>query len=277
MANSSEKLFLTQSALSHQLRELEERLGFKVFHRRRNHWILTREGEKLHEMAIKLFQTLDEGFGKIREIKEGSRGKIRLSAECQSFFHALPAFVQQMALLYPEIEIDLSLGATQQTISQLLSGDIDVALVTVKPESDLLFSTKVFEDELKALMHEEHELSELDYLDAGHLAAASLFIHSFPIESVSVYEHFFKPNKVVPGKVTAIPYTELVLKMVEANMGIYCLPKWVLDPFKVPDELVLKKIGKKGLKRKHYLVLREEDRSKKHIENFVNSFLEEFG
>ena len=277
MANSSEKLFLTQSALSHQLRELEERLGFKVFYRKRNHWTLTREGEKLHEMAIALFQTLDKGFHQIRELKEGAKGRIRMSAECQSFFHSLPAFVQKMGVLYPEIELNLQLGATQQTISQLLAGELDTALVTVKPESDQLDSTLVFEDELMVLMHEENPLSELPFLDAGHFADSCLFIHSYPLESVSVYEHFLKPNKVVPRKVEALPYTELTLKMIEANMGLYCVTKWALAPFKLSDELVMRPIGAKGLRRKHYLVVREEDRNKEHMANFKSSFLEEFG
>lgn len=277
MANSSEKLFLTQSALSHQLRELEERLGFKVFYRKRNHWTLTREGEKLHEMAISLFQTLDKGFHQIRELKEGAKGRIRMSAECQSFFHSLPAFVQKMGVLYPEIELDLKLGATHQTISQLLAGELDSALVTVKPESDQLQSTLVFEDELLVLMHEENPLCELDYLDAGHFAESCLYIHSYPLESVSIYEHFLKPNKVVPRKVEALPYTELILKMIEANMGIHCVTRWALTPFILSDELVLKRIGTKGLKRKHYLVVRDEDSNKEHMANFTSTFLEEFG
>lgn len=277
MANSSEKLFLTQSALSHQLRELEERLGFKVFYRKRNHWTLTSEGEKLHEMAIDLFKTLDQGFHQIRELKEGAKGRIRMSAECQSFFHGLPAFVQKMGVLYPEIELHLSLGATNQTISQLLTEELDAALVTIKPESEQLESTLIFEDELMVLMHEENPLNELDYLDAEHFAESCLFIHSYPLESVSVYEHFLKPNKVIPRKVEALPYTELTLKMIEANMGIFCVPHWALEAFKLSEELVLKPIGKRGLKRKHYLVIRQEDRHFKHIANFTNTFLEEFG
>jgi len=228
-------------------------------------------------MAIALCHTVDTGFHQVQELKEGAKGRIRLSAECQSFFHSLPAFVQKMGVLYPEIELELSLGATQQTVSQLLAGELDVALVTIQPESDQLHSTMVFEDELMALMHEENPLAELPFLDAGHFAESSLFIHSYPLESVSVYEHFLKPNKVVPRKVEALPYTELTLKMIEANMGIHCVTRWALTPFKLSDELVLRPIGKKGLKRKHYLVLREEDRHKEHMANFTSSFLEEFG
>ena len=168
IANSTERLFLTQSALSHQLRELEERLGFKVFHRTRNKWDLTQEGTELYKLANKLFSSIDEGFSAIKHIKEGSKGSIKLSAECQSFFHSIPSFIEKMGILYPEIDINVTLGATQQTISQVLSEDIDIAIVTSKPRSEELSSILVFKDEIFAVMHKENELNDLDFLDASH-------------------------------------------------------------------------------------------------------------
>ncbi|MCB0629060.1 MAG: LysR family transcriptional regulator [Saprospiraceae bacterium] len=190
IANSTERLFLTQSALSHQLRDLEERLGFKVFHRTRNQWELTQEGTELYKLANKLFSSIDEGFNKIKDIKEGSKGSIKLSAECQSFFHTIPSFIQKMGILYPEIDIELSLGATHQTVSQVLSDEIDIAIVTTKPEDEVLTSIKVFEDEIFAVMHKENKLNNEDYLEAGSFSNVHLLINSFPMEGVWVYANF---------------------------------------------------------------------------------------
>ncbi|WP_238474568.1 LysR family transcriptional regulator [Maribacter algarum] len=276
IANATERLFLTQSALSHQLRELEDRLGFKVFHRTRNTWELTQEGSELYKLANKLFASIDEGFSIIKHIKEGSKGSIKLSAECQSFFHSIPAFIQKMAILYPEIDIDVSLGATHQTISQVLSEDIDIAIVTSKPESDDLLSLPIFKDEVLAIMHQEHHLNKLEYLDASHFENVHLLINSFPLEGVAVYEKFLKPNKINPIKISAIPFTEITLSMINANMGIMCAPQWQLGPFKLSKELVFKRIGKNGLKRKHYLVVKKEHRNKKYIHDFISSFEEDF-
>jgi len=276
LANSSERLFLTQSALSHQLRELEERLGFKVFYRTRNKWELTQEGSELYKLANKLFSSIDESFSAIKHIKEGSKGAIKLSAECQSFFHSIPSFIQKMGILYPEIDIDITLGATHQTISQVLSEDIDIAIVTTKPESDELSSIPVFKDEIFAIMHKESQLSNLDYLDASHFGNIHLLINSFPLEGVAVYEQFLKPNKINPIKISAIPFTEITLSMIHANMGIMCAPKWQLRPFKLSKELIFKRIGKNGLKRTHYLVVKKEQSNKKYIHDFISSFEEDF-
>ncbi len=276
LANSSERLFLTQSALSHQLRDLEERLGFKVFHRSRNKWELTDEGTELYKLANKLFSSIDEGFSNIQQIKEGSKGSIKLSAECQSFFHAIPGFIQKMGILYPEIDIDLTLGATHQTISQVLSDEIDIAIVTSKPASKELTGIKIYEDEIFAVMHKENVLNNYDYLEASHFSSIHLLINSFPLEGVSVYEHFLKPNKINPKKISAIPFTEISLSMIEANMGIMCAPKWQLKSFKLSEDIVFKPVSQNGLKRNHYLAVKTVNRHKKYIHDFISSFEEDF-
>ena len=277
IANSSEKLFLTQSALSHQLKDLEAQLGFKVFYRTRNKWVLTEEGNALNKLGCDILQSLEKGFDTIKQLQKGSVGNIKVSTECYSFYQGLPVFIQKMGLLYPEIHLDLILEATHQPISKLLSNDIDIAMVTTKPENPKLSSIEIFEDEIYAIMHKENELGTLDFLDVSHFAKTHLIIHSFPLETVSVYEHFLKPNKVIPAKISAIPLTEVSLEMVAANLGIMCMPKWALKSFKIPENLMYKKIGINGLKRNHFLVFRKADDSKKYIQDFISNFTDEFG
>ena len=276
LANSSERLFLTQSALSHQLRGLEERLGFKVFYRSRNKWVLTDEGTELYKLSNKLFNSIDESFNTIKHIKEGAKGLIKLSAECQSFFHSIPEFIQKMGILYPEIDIDLTLGATHQTIAQVLSNDIDIAIVTSKPASEELTCIKVFEDEIFAIIHKENPLNNFEYLEPSHFSNIHLLINSFPLEGVSVYELFLKPNKIHPKRISAIPFTEITLSMIEANMGIMCAPKWQLKSFNLSKDIIYKRISNNGIKRNHYLIVKQVNRNKKYIHDFISSFEEDF-
>ncbi|WP_299119181.1 LysR family transcriptional regulator [uncultured Tenacibaculum sp.] len=276
IANSANKLFLTQSALSHQLRELEERLGFKVFLRSRNRWKLTDEGAELYKLGNEILESIENGFRNIEQLRMGSVGTIKMSTECYSFYQGLPVFVQKMGLLYPEITIDLILEATHQPISKILSNEIDIAIVTSKPENDTLSSIEVYEDEVFAIMHKENPFSKKDYLDVNDFTNLHLIIHSFPLETVSVYERFLKPNKIIPQKISAIPLTEVALEMVNANMGIICMPQWAVKSFKISDNLVFKRISKNGLKRKHYLVFRTADTSKKFIHDFISNFQDSF-
>ncbi|MGB1283620.1 MAG: LysR family transcriptional regulator [Polaribacter sp.] len=276
IANSVEKLFLTQSALSHQLRELEERLGFKVFLRTRNKWKLTDEGNELYNLGNSIIESIEKGFQNIEQLRTGSVGTIKVSTECYSFYQGLTSFIQKMGLLYPEINVDLILEATHQPISKILSNEIDIAIVTSKPQDETLSSIEVYEDEIFAIMHQENRLKSVSFLDANDFSKTHLIIHSFPLETVSVYEQFLKPNRINPIKISAIPLTEVALEMVNANMGIICMPKWALKSFKLSEDLIFKRIGKNGLKRTHHLVFRKSDISKKYINDFISNFEDDF-
>ena len=276
IANSSEKLFLTQSALSHQLRELEERLGFKVFHRKRNKWLLTSEGQELYNLAVQLFETIKIGFSKIEQIKEGAKGKIELAIECQSFFHHLPGFIQKMGFLYPEIDIDLNIGSRHEIIAKLNAGEVDITLSTYKPLLDDLHTIEIFQDEIFAVVHKEHFFNENDYVAPSSFKDAHLIINSFPLEGVAIYEHCLRAINVIPKKISAIPFTELSLAMVAANLGVLCSPKWQLKSLKLQEELRLKRIGPNGIKRTHYLVVKKKALAKNYINNFISTFKEEF-
>lgn len=276
IANSTNKLFLTQSALSHQLKDLEERLGFKVFIRTRNKWELTEEGTELYTLGNEVLERIEKGFQSIEKLRSGSIGTIKISTECYSFYHGLSSFIQRMGILYPEINVNLVLEATHQPISKVLENDIDIAISTIQPKHKNLSSIEIYEDEIFAIMHQENTLSTKNYIEASDFENNHLIIHSFPLETVSVYELFLKPNKIMPPKISAIPLTEIALEMVSANMGILCLPKWAIKSFKISNELIFKRISNKGLKRTHYLVFRKKDAVKKYIHDFIFNFKTDF-
>ncbi|PIB35972.1 LysR family transcriptional regulator [Reichenbachiella sp. 5M10] len=274
IANSSAKLFLTQSALSHQLKEFEERLGFKIFARKRNQWDLTEEGVELYQLANNVLSSIDEKLNQIKNIKHDSGGKIRVSSECYSFYLLFSSFLRDMSLLYPNIEVEFVYDATHQPIPKLLSYDIDLALVTIKSPNQSLSSYEVLQDEVCMLMHKENPLSDKDYIEAADFADLHLLIHSYPLDTVSVYEHFLKPNNVLPQKISDVPLTEVALEMVNADLGVMCIPQWAIQSFSDQKDLVFRPISMHGLKRSIYIVVRNADSTKKHFKDFISTFEE---
>ena len=111
--------------------------------------------------------------------------------------------------------------------------------------------------------------------DPADFSNQHLIIHSFPLETVSVYHHFLRVHQVDPLKITAIPMTEVALELIESNMGISCHSKWALKVFNLPDCLKFIPLGRNGLKRKHYLAIRAEDRDKQYIQDFVDNIKED--
>lgn len=276
ISNSSDKLFLTQSALSHQLKDIENQLGLKIFFRSRNKWKLTDEGEELYKLAKKVLSEIDKSIENIKSINEGSKGNLRLKTECYSFYSGMPAFIQKMGFLYPEISIELKVEALGDPFSKILENELDVAIVTCQSQNDDLISLELFEDEIFAIMHEEHRFGSNEFLSADDFQDIHLIINSFPIDTVTIYMHFLKAHNVMPKKITPIPLTEVAIELVSANMGVMCVPRWSSKAFELPSSLIFKRIGKNGLKRKHYLVFRKEDQNKCYMKDFVQNLREEF-
>jgi len=197
-----------------------------------------------------------------------------VSTECYSFYQGLPKFIQKMGVLYPNISVDLNLEATHQPISKIIANELDIAIVSSKPNNDSLTSLEIFEDEVFAILHKENIFAKDTFIRANDFLQLQLIIHSYPLETVSVYEQFLKPNNVTPSQIVAVPLTEVALEMIEANFGVICMPKWALQSFKLSENIMFKSLGEQGLKRKHYLVIRKEDADKKYINDFIVNFLE---
>lgn len=275
ITRSLDKLFLTQSAVSHQLRDVEERIGCKIFHRSKNQWLLTSEGKILYDTAVTILAELDQALEKVNGMREGHSGTIRISTGCYTSYHWLPSFLTRMSVLYPKLDVQIVVEATHKPLQNLLDNVLDLGITSDPGDNKSLRYIELFKDEVMAVVSVNNNLSKKKFLQAGDFLTQSLIIYSYPLETVSVYQHFLKQQKVVPKQIIAVPLTEVALEMVKAGMGIMTMPKWALKPFVSIPELQLVKIGQKGLMRTHYAAIRHEDADKKYIVDFIENLKEE--
>jgi LysR family transcriptional regulator for metE and metH len=248
-----DRLFLTQSALSYQLKEAEHHLGTKIFLRVNKKMILTRAGEKLYAAANDILNQLQSTEQEIKKMVFGESGDIRISTECYSSYHWLPSVVKQFQLLYPNVEVKLVTEATHYPLQKLQAGDLDIAITSDPVESNTIRYIELFQDEMMAVVADNHAWTKKKYVIAEDFADQHLLIHSLPLETVTVHQLILKPAGVTPKKITPLPLTEASIEMVKADMGIMVMAKWALQPYLKNSNLVAIKIGRSGLKRKHYV------------------------
>ena len=275
ITKSLDKLFITQSAVSHQLKDIEERIGVKIFYRTKNQWLLTEEGKILYDTAVIVLAELNAAMEKVNDMRGGHAGTIRLSTECYTSYHWLPSFMTKMKVLYPKLEVKIVIEATHKPLEKLLQNELDVGITSDPGGDKSIKYIKLFKDEVIAIVHKESALAQKKYLKAEDFATQTLIIHSYPLETVTVYQHFLKALKIQPQQIIAIPLTEVALEMVKSGMGIMTLPTWALKPFISSPDLRLIRIGSKGLTRTHFAAIRHEDAGKKYITDFVDNLHEE--
>jgi LysR family transcriptional regulator for metE and metH len=275
ITKSLDKLFLTQSAVSHQLRDIEERLGVKIFYRTKNQWILTEEGQVLYNTAEKVLAEIDEATSRINDMRQGHAGNIRISTECYTNYHWLPAFMVRMKVLYPKLDINIVIEATHKPLQKLLDNELDLGITSDPLDDKSIKYMELFKDEVMAVMPLEHPLANKKFLTGDDFKDQTLIIHSYPLETVTVHQHFLKEQKIQPKQIVAMPLTEAALEMVKAGMGILTMPKWAMRSFVDSPALTLVRIGQKGLIRTHYAAIRHEDAGKKYIQDFIKNLKEE--
>src|SRR6266478_7970873 len=152
-------LHLTQSALSYQLRDAEEKLGTALFLRLGRKMVLTPAGERLIACARRVLDELSCTEVQIEGLNGGARGEIRLSTECYTCYHWLPPVLSSFHARFPNVEISIDMDATQNPAEQLLAGKLDVAVMYCPPEHNNLQLSPLCEDELLVVMSPDHRLA----------------------------------------------------------------------------------------------------------------------
>lgn len=250
-----DKLHLTQSALSHQLKEAEYQIGTKIFLRQNKKLILTKAGEKLYETANEILIKLSDTEREIKEMFFGETGEVRISTECYSSYHWLPSVLKKFQILYPNIELKIVMEATHYPLQKLLANVIDIAIVSDPLKDKNIRYIELFQDEMVVVVSENHAWVNKKFVVAEDFANEHLLIHSLPLETVTIHQFVLEPAKVTPKKITALPLTEASIEMVKADMGIMAMAKWALQPYLKNNSIRAIKIGKNGLKRKHYIAV----------------------
>jgi LysR family transcriptional regulator for metE and metH len=264
-----DKLHLTQSALSHQLKEAEYQLGTKIFLRTNKKLILTKAGEKLYEVANEILDKLSETELQIKQMVFGEFGEIRISTECFSSYHWLPSVLKQFHHLYPNVQLKIVTEATHYPLQKLLDNVIDIGIVSDQIKDDRIKYLELFQDEVMMVVSENHPWTNKKYVVAEDFTNEHLIIHSLPMETVTIHQMVLAPAKITPKKITALPLTEASIEMVKADMGIMSMAKWALQPYLKNSSIKAIKIGKNGLKRKHFIAIRTEKEYPDYFNHFI--------
>jgi len=264
-----DKLHLTQSALSHQLKEAEYQLGTAIFLRMNKKLVLTQAGVKIYETANEILEKLSETETQIKQMVFGEYGEIRISTECFSSYHWLPSVLKQFHLLYPNVELKIVAEATHIPLQKLLENVIDIAIVSDQIKDTNIRYMELFQDEVVMVVSENHSWADKKYVVAEDFINEHLLIHSLPMETVTIHQFILAPAKVTPKKITPMPLTEASLEMVKADMGVMSMAKWALLPHLKTSPVKAIKIGKNGLKRKHFIAVRENQLYPNYFHHFI--------
>lgn len=222
LAAAAATLHQTQSALSHQFSDLEQRLGFRLFVRKSQPLRFTPQGEILLQLAN---QVLPQIASALQSCNEPQQTTLRIAIECHSCIQWLTPALENFRQKWPQVEMDFKSGVTFDPQPSLQQGELDLVMTSdILPRSGLHYSP-MFDFEVRLVLAPDHPLAAKTRITPEDLATETLLIYPVQRSRLDIWRHFLQPAGISP-QLKSVDNTLLLIQMVAARMGIAALPHW---------------------------------------------------
>ncbi|MGH7526388.1 MAG: LysR family transcriptional regulator [Gemmatimonadales bacterium] len=230
LTKAGRELHLTQSALSHQLLDLEGRLRLSLFHRLGKRMVPTVAGLRLIEAAGQALPALLAAEEDLRRLASGRDAVLRLSTECYTCYHWLPSVLLRFRERYARVDVQIVPEATRHPVAALLDGRIDLGILFTGERDQRLDYHPLFRDELVVVTRPDHHLASRKYARAEDFAEEHVILYTMPESESTLFQEVLLPAGVRPARVSSIQLTEGILELVKAGVGITVLARWAVAP-----------------------------------------------
>lgn len=266
---AADALCLTQSALSHSVRKLEQRLGAEIWRRHGRRLRLTPAGERVLALARRVLPQLEHTESQLRQIARGERGTLRIGIECHPCSQWLLRIVRPYLAAWPDVEVDVRQKFQFGGLGALLAHEIDL-LVTPDPlQRPGLRFVPVFDYEQVLVVARTHRLAARRRVQPRDLAEETLLTYPVEPQRLDVFACFLTPAHVAPRAHKTIETTDILLQMVASGRGVTALPRWLLAEHPLGRELKAIRLGRGGIAKRIHLGVREADLQTAYLHAFV--------
>lgn len=270
LTSAAEALHLTQSALSHSMRKLEQEMGVAVWLREGRSLRLTPAGQYLLSVANRLLPQLTLAEERMRQYARGELGTLRIGMECHPCYQWLLKIVSPYLTEWPDVDVDVKQRFQFGGIGALFDHEIDL-LVTPDPlrRSGLLFEP-VFDYEQVLLVSDKHALAQVRFVRPDQLTSEVLITYPVATDRLDIYNQFLSPANVTPRRHKTIETTDIMVQMVASNRGVAAMPRWLAEEYSGKMPVVALRLGRKGIPKKIFLGIRKSDAEVDYIRAFID-------
>jgi LysR family transcriptional regulator for metE and metH len=258
VTRAARKLNLSQSALSHQLRNLELDLAVSLFHRVGKSMVPTAAGETLLQHADRILTQLSRAETAVRAEHKNGRQVVRLATSCYTHYVWLAAALARFAVRHPRIDVRIEFRETRRELDALAVDQIDVAITTRHTKDAKYESRELFTDDTVAVVAAGHPLAlnKPARLRWEHLAHQTLLIHDIPDEDET---RLRKAIAVRGGKgptaIWRVQLTESIVQLAKARQGIGILGRRLAGAYEEDPDCAVIPIGPRG-RRSYWAIWR---------------------
>lgn len=266
---AAKSLGLTQSALSHTVKRLEQQFGTPIWQKEGRGLRLTPAGSYLLALAQRLLPQLDYAEKVVDQFARGERGTLRIGMECHPCYRWLLQVVEPYLQAWRDVDLDVRQKFQFGGIGALFGHEIDM-LVTPDPlRRKGLHFEPVFDYEQVLVVSKRHPFAGRAYVTPAELEAETLITYPVEIERLDVYSQFLLPAGAVPKRHKVIETTDIMLQMVACERGVAALPGWLVAEYQATMDVVPVRLGRHGIAKQIFLGVRAGEESIDFIADFI--------
>ena len=269
LTQAADALFLTQSALSHQIRHLEKKLNVKLWQRCGRRLRLTPAGELLLKTAHQVMPAILQTELALKAMGEGQQGLLRIGVECFPCHEWLTKVIAVFLTDRPNIDVDIIRQFQFSGQEGVLHHHIDLLITPDICQHDELLNIPLFNYEQVLLVSNDHPLAKQRQVSAQQLQDQILF--TFPIEKqrLDIFNQFLSPENIVPKAHKTIESVAIMLQMVSHQRGVCVLPEWLADSYAQQYAVSKLRLGDDGVFKTLYATIKVQDRSLNYLQRFI--------
>ena len=269
LVEASERVFLTQSALSHQIKELEGRLGCSLFLRKTRPVRFTSAGNRLLELADEVLPRLHKAEQDLDRVAGGQTGRIIMAIECHSCFEWLLPAIDAYRNEWNDVELDISSGFHFAPFPALARGDLDLVITADPLDEPGITYFPIFSYEAQLAVAKNHALVEKPWAEPNDLADEIVITYPVDRERLDLFSGFLEPAGVEPARVRHAELTTMIVQLVASGRGVTCLPNWALHEYLQNDYVVVRSLGEEGIWPTLYAAVRKDQSDAPFMEAFI--------
>ena len=272
LVEAAERLHVTQSALSHQLKDLEHRLGVALIVRRTRPIRFTTAGGRVLALARQVLPQVRRTETELRRLAAGQSGRLHIAIECHSCFQWLMPALDRFREAWPEVELDLSAAFSFTPQAALVRGDLDMVITSDPVDNDAVRYLPLFRYELVLAVARQSALAGARAVAPRALAEETLITYPGEHERLDVFTAFLDPAGVAPAALRTAELTPMMVQLVAAGRGVAALPNWALTEYLDLDLVRAVRLGEgEGVWRTLYAAVRDGDEQVPFIQEFMDT------
>jgi len=273
LTQAANTLFITQSALSHSMKKLENSLGIQIWRKSGRRLILTQHGQRLLKAANKILPQFEKLESDIAAMATGQGGELKLGIECYPCFQWLLKVVGPFLKKHENVDVDIKNQFQFGGLGALLNFEIDLLLTPDPLHNANVEYIPVFEYELVLVVANGDELASKSHIEPADLQQRTLYTYPVEQSRLDIFSQFLTPSGYSVKHHKTMETTEMIVQMVECGRGVAALPNWLLSQVEQSTSVRKIAIGESGIHKTTYVALRKGEKKLPLINSFIKSLL----